>query len=182
MAQAAVEHPNITLFRRGLEAFNSGDIDTVRSLLADDVVWHTPGRARYAGDTRGIEETLGFFLRLAQDTNGTLRLDVHDILANDTHAVALVNVHWEHTARRSRTRQCRSCTCATARQPSPGSSTGPRTSSTSSSPPDVSEAFGQRRSPKIALPTRTIVAPSAMATSKSSLMPMLNSGSGRLSR
>lgn len=95
MAQVAVEHPNVTLFRQGLEAFNSGDIDTIRSLLADDVVWHTMGRARYSGDTHGVEETLGLFLRLAQDTNGTLRLDVHDILANDTHAVALLNVHWE---------------------------------------------------------------------------------------
>ena len=34
------------------------------------------------------------------------------------------------------------------------------------------------RSPKIALPTRTMVAPSSMAISKSWLMPMLRSGSG----
>jgi ketosteroid isomerase-like protein len=95
MATAAVEHPNVTLFRRGYEAFNNGDMDTVRSQLADNVVWHTTGRGRFTGDTRGIDETLGLFLELAQVTNGTLRFEVHDILANDTHGVALVTTRWE---------------------------------------------------------------------------------------
>lgn len=95
MAQLAVEHPNVTILRRGYEAFNSGDMDTVRSLLGEGVLWHTPGRSRFAGDRRGVDNTLGLFLEMAQATDGTLRFEVHDILANDTHGVVLVTVRWE---------------------------------------------------------------------------------------
>ena len=34
MAQATSEHPNATMFRRGYEAFNAGDMDTIRELFA----------------------------------------------------------------------------------------------------------------------------------------------------
>ncbi|MBI4260731.1 MAG: nuclear transport factor 2 family protein, partial [Actinobacteria bacterium] len=34
------EHPNAGLVRKGLEAFGSGDMETVQELIADDVVWH----------------------------------------------------------------------------------------------------------------------------------------------
>ena len=89
------EHPNATLFRRGYEAFSSGDLDTLRSTFQPDIVWHVGGRSRYAGDKRGIDSTLAFFVELTQITDGTFRLDVHDIVANDEHAVALVNAHNE---------------------------------------------------------------------------------------
>ncbi|HWW10229.1 MAG TPA: nuclear transport factor 2 family protein, partial [Candidatus Acidoferrales bacterium] len=38
-----------------------------------------------------IDNTLAFFLQLIQATNGTFHLDVHDIVANDDHAIALVS-------------------------------------------------------------------------------------------
>jgi len=84
------EHVNAELFRRGYAAFGAGDLDTVRSLTADDVVWHNPGNNRLSGDYVGIEATIGFFLKLFEESGGTFKLEVHDILANDDHAVALV--------------------------------------------------------------------------------------------
>lgn len=95
MATTTVEHPNATLFRRGYEAFTNGDLDAVRSLFAEDVVWHTGGRNRFSGDRRGVDDTLALFMELIDATNGTLRFDVHDVVANDDHAVALVKVRWE---------------------------------------------------------------------------------------
>lgn len=95
MADVKAEHPNVAVFRRGYEAFNAGDMDTIRRLFDENIVWHTGGRSRFSRDTHGIDETLGSFLELAQATNGTLHLDVHDIVANDDHAVALVTSHQE---------------------------------------------------------------------------------------
>ena len=99
METTVAEHPNVALFRRGYEAFNGGDMDTVRSTFAADIVWHTGGRSRFSGDVRGIDNTLAYFMELIQATNGSFRLDVHDIVANDTHAVALVRSHWDFEGR-----------------------------------------------------------------------------------
>src|SRR5438034_10170969 len=60
-ATVAGEHPNIPLVRRALAAFSSGDMEEVKALLADDIVWHVPGRGTLAGDYRGIHEVLRFF-------------------------------------------------------------------------------------------------------------------------
>jgi ketosteroid isomerase-like protein len=86
------DHPNATLFRKGYAAFGSGDMATVASLLADDVVWHAPGHNALAGDYTGIPAVLGLFGRTFELTGGTFRTEVHDIVANDVHGVALVTI------------------------------------------------------------------------------------------
>ena len=86
------EHPNAELFRRGYQAFQAGDLDTVRSLFAPDVVWHTPGSGRFSGTFRGPDEVINLFVQQFQETDGTLKVELHDILANDEHGVALATV------------------------------------------------------------------------------------------
>lgn len=88
-------HPNEELFRRGHAAFQAGDLDTVRELFADDIVWHVPGKNHLAGDYKGIDATMATFLANMQETNGTFRLEIHDFLGNDDHAVALATVQAE---------------------------------------------------------------------------------------
>lgn len=83
------DHPNADLFRRGYTAFQTGDLDTVRSLLAPDVVWHVPGKSHLAGDYSGVDDVIAFFVRQFEDSGGTFQVELHDILANDDHAVAL---------------------------------------------------------------------------------------------
>ena len=83
------EHPNVELTRRGYAAFATGDIATMTELIADDVTWHVTGAGPLTGTYHGRDEVFGFFGRLAQETAGTFRLDIHDVLANDDHAVAL---------------------------------------------------------------------------------------------
>jgi uncharacterized protein len=95
MATTATEHENATRFRQGYDAFNRGDMDAIRSLFDSNVVWHVAGRNRFTGDKRGIDDTLAFFLQLQQQSGGTFRLEVHDVVANDEHAVAIVNSHIE---------------------------------------------------------------------------------------
>jgi ketosteroid isomerase-like protein len=82
-------HPNVELTRRGYEAFAKGDVPALSELMADEVTWHVTDGGPLSGSYHGRNDVLGFFARLAEETGGTFRLDVHDILANDEHVVAL---------------------------------------------------------------------------------------------
>lgn len=83
-------HPNEDLIRQGYEAFGKGDMDTIRGLFADDIAWHAPGRSPLAGDYHGMDSVLAFFGKTLELSGGTFRLDLHDVVANDEHGVALV--------------------------------------------------------------------------------------------
>ncbi|MFL6184720.1 MAG: nuclear transport factor 2 family protein [Actinomycetes bacterium] len=82
-------HPNEELTRRGFDAFAKGDVDTLRELFDQDAVWHVPGRSPVSGDYRGVDAILGSFARIAELTGGTFRTEVHDVVANDDHAVTI---------------------------------------------------------------------------------------------
>jgi ketosteroid isomerase-like protein len=94
------DHPNAELFRRGYTAFRAGDLDTVRSLFAPDIQWTIPGRNRFSGVHRGTDDVINLFVQQFQETNGTFAVDVHDILANDEHAVALATVSGERKGKK----------------------------------------------------------------------------------
>ena len=87
------EHPNVEIARRGYEAFAKGDLATLTEVIVDDVVWHVRGVGPLSGDYHGRDQVFGFFGRLAEETGGTFRLDVHDILANDQHTAVLATLH-----------------------------------------------------------------------------------------
>lgn len=88
-------HPNEKLLRRGYEAFGAGDMDTVLAIFHPDIVWHNGGSNQITGDLRGHQEVMGFFGKLMELTGGSFHLDIHDIVANDVHGVALVTAHGE---------------------------------------------------------------------------------------
>jgi uncharacterized protein len=82
-------HPNEELVRRGFDAFAKGDVDTLRELFDQDAVWHVPGRNQLSGDYRGMDTILGLFAKIAELSGGTFRIDLHDVVANDDHAVGI---------------------------------------------------------------------------------------------
>ena len=92
-------HPNEDLLRKGFDAFGRGDMDALRELFADDVVWHFPGKGQLAGDYRGKEEVLGFLGKSFELSGGTLRLEIHDVLANDEHVAVLSTLSAERGGR-----------------------------------------------------------------------------------
>jgi uncharacterized protein len=94
------EHRNVATIRRAYEAFAKGDVATLAELIADDAVWHVTGHHTFSGDYKGKDQVLAFFGTLAEDTGGTLSLEVHDILADDGHAVTLLR---EKAQRKGRT-------------------------------------------------------------------------------
>ena len=82
-------HPNEELAQRAFDAFSKGDFEAVAALLADDIVYHVPGRGPLSGDHRGKDHVLANFAEQAELTGGTFRLEVHDVVANDDHAIVL---------------------------------------------------------------------------------------------
>lgn len=83
---------NVQRLRDGYAAFESGDFAAINDMLADDIVWHVPGDSPLSGDYKGKEEVFGYFGTLMQETGGTFKVEVQDILANDTRAVALQRI------------------------------------------------------------------------------------------
>ncbi|HWD42141.1 MAG TPA: nuclear transport factor 2 family protein [Actinomycetota bacterium] len=92
-------HPNEDLIRQGYDAFSRGDMDALRALFHPDVVWHAPGRHQLAGDHQGVDAVLGYLGRTVELTGGNFRVEVHDVVANDEHAVGLHVAHAERGGR-----------------------------------------------------------------------------------
>jgi uncharacterized protein len=91
---------NIEHMRRGYEAFEKGDLDLIRNELFDpDVVWHVPGRNRLSGDFRGADAVIASFVRQFEETGGTFKVEVHDILGSDDHAVVLATASAERNGK-----------------------------------------------------------------------------------
>jgi uncharacterized protein len=88
-------HPNEDLVRRAYGAFATGDMDTLNELFADDIVWHAPGRNEIAGTFRGKDEVFANLQKNMELTGGTFRLDIHALVADDEHAVALLRARAE---------------------------------------------------------------------------------------
>ena len=92
-------HPNVDLLNKGYDAFEKGDLETIRGLLADGVVFHIPGRSPLAGDYRGIDEVFGFFGKIVELTGGTFKLERHAILADDEHGVVMLTATAERNGK-----------------------------------------------------------------------------------
>jgi uncharacterized protein len=82
--QTTTEHPNATLVRKAMESFNRGDIQAYAELIADDVVWHQIGMETLKGKQAMAESMPG------GEVDWQITADVHDVVANDEHVVALV--------------------------------------------------------------------------------------------
>ena len=94
-------HPNEDLVRGAFAAFGQGDIDALRNqYFADGIRWHIPGRSPLAGDYDGIARVMELFGRVLELSGGTFRNELHDVVANDEHAVALYGTVAEREERR----------------------------------------------------------------------------------
>lgn len=84
------EHRNAALVRALFDAFARRDLTAILAVVPEDVVWHFPGRhGRIAGTHRGRDAVLAFLASVEELTGGTFHLDLLDVTASDTHAVAL---------------------------------------------------------------------------------------------
>ena len=83
------DHPNAVLMKNGYAAFGKGDMATLTDLFAEDVVWHLFGNNQLSGVHRGRDAVFATFAKTVELSGGTFKIEVHDVVANDEHAVAL---------------------------------------------------------------------------------------------
>jgi len=93
-------HPNEDLVRAGYVAFGRGDVDALQhKFFAGDVRYHVPGKSPLAGDYKGVAQVLEWLGRQFELSEGTIRAEVHDVVANDEHAVSLITVRAERAGK-----------------------------------------------------------------------------------
>jgi len=74
---------NAEIVRRGYEAFNKADVETLTELMDENASWHTPGRSPIAGDYQGRDAVFGQFGRYGGDTGGTFRAELKHVFTSD---------------------------------------------------------------------------------------------------
>lgn len=82
---------NAAIVRRGYEALEVGDLETLTELFRDDVSWHTPGRSPLAGDVVGREAVFARLGRYVAETGGTFRTDLKRLLTDE--AGRVIGIH-----------------------------------------------------------------------------------------
>lgn len=85
------EHPNAALVRSMLDRMNSGDPAEMANMVADDIEWHEIGRAEPIIGKEALAARFG----MGGGTPPPYEItgELHDVIANDDHTVALASAH-----------------------------------------------------------------------------------------
>jgi len=74
---------NAAIVRRGYEAFNRGDLETLVELFGDTISWHTPGRSPNPGDYAGRDADRARLGRYAAETGGPFKAQWTRVLTDE---------------------------------------------------------------------------------------------------
>ena len=76
-----------------MSAISQGDVELFGEvLLADDVIWHWPGRTSVSGDYRGREAVLELLRGFHRLTGNRLSVQPIDILEGENHVMSFTHV------------------------------------------------------------------------------------------
>lgn len=81
------QHPNVARVSDAYAAFGKGDLNAALADLADNAVFHFNGEGPNSGDHKGRKAIEAALISNFELTGGTQALDVHDVYADDLHAV-----------------------------------------------------------------------------------------------
>jgi uncharacterized protein len=84
------EHPNVKRVRDAYAAFDKADLNGALADMADDAVFHFTGEGPNSGDHKGREAIEAALVHNYQLTNGTQKLEIHDIFADDHRGVVVL--------------------------------------------------------------------------------------------
>jgi uncharacterized protein (TIGR02246 family) len=90
----AMSHPNEEIVRRAYAAINNRDLEAFVAEFTEDAKWY--GSGRHVEGREGLGTMVG---QLIDASGGTLQIELHDVLANDEHAVVLQITRAERAAR-----------------------------------------------------------------------------------
>jgi hypothetical protein len=83
---------NTELIAGYFKAIQTGDMPTLGSLVAADVVWHQPGHNKFSGTHTGAEAVFGMIGAMMQDSAGSFKIvDVKDVMGNGSQVAATIS-------------------------------------------------------------------------------------------
>ena len=80
------------LSEQGYEAFAKADMATLTKLINEKCVWHVDGDNAISGDYEGREAIFGFFANLAEQTQGSLKIEPKAIRVLNDQLVQVITV------------------------------------------------------------------------------------------
>lgn len=81
------DHPNAAMYRELSKTVEAGDFSSYVDAISDDVEWWEIGSDE---PVRG-KAALAEHMQSMMAAGGSIKADLHDVIANDEHMVALVN-------------------------------------------------------------------------------------------
>lgn len=88
-----MQHTNAKVLEKLYQDFAKGDLTSVLGACDDKVTFQIAGKSRLAGKYTKADFVSGFVSKLMELSNGTLKIETHDILASDRHGVVLATDH-----------------------------------------------------------------------------------------
>jgi ketosteroid isomerase-like protein len=85
------DHPNALIAKRAWQAVSEADVDTLRKLWGEDIVWHVTTRNPWCGEHVGLEAVLDYLANLG-DSGDAYNSTLVDVLASDERALLLCGV------------------------------------------------------------------------------------------
>lgn len=82
----STDHPNAIIYRRTADAFRSGDVEALASLIAEDVTWHVPDSHSMAGEVHGRTNLVAWLTALSE--RGFWLIE-DDVFGSDDHVCAV---------------------------------------------------------------------------------------------
>ena len=86
-----MKHANITLLEKIYLDISKNDWTAVLAACSDQITFQVPGKSRLAGKYTKSNVVQEFATKLKELSNGSLQIEVHDILASDRHATVLAS-------------------------------------------------------------------------------------------
>lgn len=93
------EHPNAALVRDLYQAFRMKNGAALTALIAKEAVRHVPGATPISGDHRGRTAIFEYFRKMGELSAGTFHAELVDVLASETHAVAVATATGKRSGR-----------------------------------------------------------------------------------
>jgi ketosteroid isomerase-like protein len=93
-------HHNIELVRDGYAAFARRDLAVLQNkFFAPDITWHYAGQSQLGGRYQGIDQVLCWLCRSVALSDGTLSIELHDVVGNDNHVIAIAIIRAKRNGR-----------------------------------------------------------------------------------
>ena len=85
------EHPNALLIRQSWQAVSNSDVETLKELWAEDIVWHVTANNPFRGDHVGQAAVLEYLAQLGE-SGDSYNSTLESVLANEEYALLVVHV------------------------------------------------------------------------------------------